>query len=324
MIEALSTPSELARPAPGPLKLLLAEDEPLQQKVLERVLGLAGYEVHTARHGDEAFARLLTESFQILVTDWDMPGMDGATLCRRLRASLLPGYLYILMLTGHSATEDLVAALEAGADDYIRKPPEIAELLARVNAGRRIVELERSLSAAHETIRQLSITDPLLATFNRRYLDEKLPHEIARALRYGRPLSLVMTDIDHFKAVNDEHGHVTGDEVLRAFAERLQASLRQSIDWVARYGGEEFVLVLPESSLEAAACVAEKIRRECAEGPLRDTLCRVTASFGVATLSVIGEKDRGSADALLRAADAALYRSKRGGRNRVSLAKTQE
>jgi two-component system cell cycle response regulator len=315
-------PPELTAVDRAPLKLLLAEDEPLQQKVLERVLTLAGYEVHTASHGDEAFARLLKEPFHILVTDWDMPGMDGATLCRRLRESSLEGYLYILMLTGHSATSDLVEGLQAGADDYIRKPPEVAELLARVNAGRRIIELERSLSAAHARIQRLSITDPLLETFNRRYLDEKLPQEIARAARYRRPLSLVMCDIDYFKKVNDSYGHAAGDEVLRCFAERLQGSLRQSIDWVARYGGEEFVLVLPEASLDAAARVAEKVRGDCAGAAMRTSLvdCTITASFGVATFSAAATSLSGCADALLRAADAALYRSKLAGRNRVTLA----
>jgi diguanylate cyclase (GGDEF)-like protein len=162
----------------------------------------------------------------------------------------------------------------------------------------------------------------LLDTFNRRHLDEKLPQEIARAIRYGHPLSLVMADIDHFKQVNDQHGHAAGDEVLRCFAKRMQTSLRQSIDWVARYGGEEFVLVLPEASLDAAARVAEKVRSDCAATPMRTSLldCLITASFGVATLPACLANVHGCADALLRAADAALYRSKQAGRNRVTLA----
>jgi two-component system, cell cycle response regulator len=303
------------------LKLLLAEDEPLQQRGLQRVLALAGYDVHTASHADEAFERLQQEPFQILVTDWDMPGMDGATLCRRLREAPRSGYLYILMLTGHSATTDLVAALEAGADDYIRKPQEVPELLARVNAGRRIIELERSLSAAHEKIRRLSITDSLLDVFNRRYLDEKLPDEIGRALRYRRPLSLVIADIDHFKTVNDERGHQVGDQVLRIFAAQMQASIRQGIDWVARYGGEGFVLVLPETTMQAAAGVAEKIRIDCEKASLPGAGV-ITASFGVATLIALGQEPSVCADLLLRAADAALYKSKRDGRNRVSFAKS--
>ena len=311
-------------PVPSTLKLLLAEDDLLQRKVLERVLTRAGYEVYTVSDGDAALARLLREPFQFLVTDWDMPGLDGAQLCRRIREAHLGAYLYILMLTGHSGTDDLVAGLEAGADDYIRKPPEIAELLARIKTGRRIIDLERSLSAAHAKIHRLSITDPLLGTFNRRYLDDTLPREIARALRYKRPLTVIMTDIDHFKQVNDQHGHGVGDEVLRCFADRLSASLRQAIDWVARYGGEEFVLVLPESSLEAAARVAEKLRCQCADEPIHTASgdYAVTASFGVASLPNTAAPASDDAGNLLRAADAALYRSKHDGRNRVTLSGT--
>lgn len=302
------------------MKLLLAEDDLLQRKVLERVLSRAGYEVETVTGGEEALAKVLAGHFQFLVTDWDMPGMDGATLCRRAREAKLSGYLYILMLTGHTDVADLVMGLEAGADDYVRKPCNEAELLARVKAGCRIVELERSLSAASAKIHELSITDALVGTYNRGYLDKQLPREIERAHRYGRPLALVLADLDEFKQINDAHGHAVGDEVLKCFARRARASIRPSSDWIARYGGEEFVLVLPETQLMEAAGVAEKVRSACASEPMTTSTGEhvVTASFGVAALSQAMEGAQ-AADTLLRRADAALYRSKHEGRNRVTV-----
>ena len=248
-----------------------------------------------------------------------MPGMDGAALCRQLRQMALPTYLYILMLTAHTSVADTVAALDAGADDYVRKPADPAELLARVKAGRRIVDLERSLSAANEEVARLALVDPLLNCFNRRYLNEQLPREIERARRYDTALSLVMADLDGFKKINDADGHLVGDEILKAFVARAMSSIRQSSDWIARYGGEEFAFVLPQTDLQGAWDLAEKIRCDCSAQPLPTTAGdrSVTVSLGVAALSL--HMDRASATRdLLGRADAALYRSKREGRNRVS------
>jgi diguanylate cyclase (GGDEF)-like protein len=306
------------------LKLLLAEDEPLQRRVLEWALTKEGYDVESVSDGEEALARLLQGQFNILVTDWDMPTMDGPDLCRRIRAAKLPGYLYILMLTEHSATSDLILGLGAGANDFVSKPPKMPELIARVQSGRRIVYLERSLREANEKVQKLSITDALADTYNRRYLNEQLPRETARSIRYGHPLSVVMADIDHFKEINDVYGHDAGDQAIRHFAHLMTGATRHSVDWVARYGGEEFVLVLPETELQAAALAAEKIRRECAAKPM-DTLAAgtpitFTASFGVAALRRGSTDEQLSADTLLREADALMYRSKRDGRNRVTVA----
>ena len=305
------------------LQLLLVEDEPTQLLLMQRLLQRGGYVVDTAGNGEEALAKLSTGKYQMLVTDWDMPGMDGATLCQRVREAQLPGYLYILLLTGHGGM-DVVAGFEAGADDYIRKPANELELLARLKAGQRIVRLEQSLREANAKIHILSITDPLVGTFNRRHLNEQLIHEVERARRYVRPLAVIMADLDFFKDINDHHGHQVGDQVLRAFAELTQGSIRQASDWIARYGGEEFVVVLPQTDLAGASCTAEKIRNQCAAGPFRTAAGDVplTASFGVACLSSVPDP-RGvaaDADALLREADAALYRSKHQGRNRVSVA----
>jgi len=304
-----------------PLKLLLAEDELLQRKILERVLSRAGYLVETVTGGEEALARVLEGSFHFLLTDWDMPGMDGATLCRRVREAKLPHYLYILMLTGHTTEADLVAGFEAGVDDYVRKPANEAELLARVKAGFRLIRSERALSLALAQVQRLSITDPLLGIYNRRYLNEQLPREIERTHRYGHSVAVVMADLDSFKKINDTHGHAVGDEVLHGFTDRARTSIRQSSDWIARYGGEEFVFVLPETGVAEAAQVAEKIRCACAGTPMMTATggLRVTASFGVAATPMAPEGSL-SADTLLRYADDALYKAKRGGRNCVTVA----
>ena len=303
------------------MQLLLVEDEPTQQLLMQRLLRRAGYAVDTAGNGEEALQKIASGKYQLMVTDWDMPGMDGATLCQRVRAAQLPGYLYVLLLTGHGSTESVVEGLEAGADDYIRKPANELELLARLKAGQRIVRLEQSLREAKDRIQVLSITDPLVGTFNRRYLNEQLANEVERARRYNRPLAAVMADLDFFKSTNDQYGHQVGDQVLCAFVELAKGSVRHGSDWLARYGGEEFVMVLPETDLAGAARTAEKIRQQCAAsayttaaGPLT-----VTASFGVAALDMGSEPVGAAAESLLRHADAALYRSKHEGRNRVTV-----
>jgi len=300
-------------------RLLLVEDEPTQRMMLERQLTKAGYVVETAENGAEALAKILEGNYQILLTDWDMPGMDGPTLCKRVREAHLSTYIYILLLTGHLTTDDVVVGLGAGADDYVRKPANQAELLARLSAGSRIVKLEQSLREANEKIQVLSITDSLAGTFNRRYLNDQLLKEVDRARRYGHPLSAIMADLDRFKKINDERGHHSGDEVLRRFADLAKSLIRPS-DWIARYGGEEFVIVLPETDAGGAATVAEKIRSQCASVPMPLGDLTVTSSFGVAALSPGNLTADAAAAEMLKEADAALYNSKHEGRNRVTVA----
>ena len=312
---AATPPStDAAQPA---WRILLVDDEPTQRLIIARLLKRAGYEVDMASNGREALAKLEHGDFPLMITDWEMPEMDGVALCSALRSSE-KGYTYIILLTSRDAIEHLVAGLQSGADDYLIKPVIEPELIARLSTGRRIVTLERSLRAANEENRRLSITDPLTGVCNRRYLMEQLPREIDRAARYGRQLSTIMCDVDHFKKINDTHGHLTGDEVLKWFAASLQKGVRTS-DWIARYGGEEFVIVLPETNVGNAATVAENLCRRISGTPFAAAGMElaVSASFGVSGWKDVVPKGA-SLDALMARCDAGVYASKANGRNRVT------
>ena len=304
---------------PPKWRILLVDDEPTQRLIMARLLKRAGYEVESAANGREALARITAGDFQLMITDWEMPEMDGIALCRALRSSQDKGYIYTILLTARDAIEHVVTGLQAGADDYLTKPVIEPELMARLSTGRRIVTLERSLRAANDENRRLSVTDALTGVHNRRYLMEQIPREIERAARYGRELAAVMCDVDHFKKINDAHGHLVGDAVLKWFATKLDTGVRSS-DWVARYGGEEFLILLPETNVSKAAAKAELLRAEISRAPfeLAGASFPVTASFGVAGWEAA--VPQGSAlDALIAACDAGVYASKAAGRNKVSV-----
>ncbi|HEX7114616.1 MAG TPA: diguanylate cyclase [Steroidobacter sp.] len=314
----------MSEPAPSAAtptvwRILLVDDEPTQRLIVARLLKRAGYEVETAANGKEALEMLQSGDFQLLITDWEMPQMDGIALCGALRSMPGKGYTYTILLTARDAIEHVVEGLRAGADDYLTKPVVEAELVARLSTGRRIVTLERSLRAANEENRRLSITDALTGAYNRRYLMEQLPREIERAARYGRHLSVIMCDVDHFKKINDSHGHLIGDEMLKWFVRKLRSGVR-ACDWLARYGGEEFLIVLPETNVDQAATAAEHLRAQVAGSsiPLDALELSVTASFGVS-----GWKDLvpqgASLDSLIARCDEGVYASKSAGRDRVTV-----
>jgi two-component system, cell cycle response regulator len=288
--------------------------------LMTRFLKKAGYEVDAVANGSAALDRMTRRYYPILITDWEMPEMDGIALCEAVRGLQLDGYVYVLLLTARDSKEHIIAGLEAGADDYLIKPVHEPELIARLIAGRRILALEHSLRAANERNRILSITDALTGAFNRRYLMEQLPREVDRCRRYAYPLSVLMCDIDHFKQLNDARGHAAGDDVLQQFAARMQKSIRSTSDWVARYGGEEFLIVLPDTGHDGAMVVAEKMRMIMTATPFvtRAGDVNITASFGVAATTEQGPDLTLKVETLIRTADECLYRSKQTGRNRTT------
>lgn len=300
--------------------ILLAEDDPVTRMLMTRFLKKAGYEVDAVADGTDALEHMTQRYYPFLVTDWEMPEMDGVELCKAVRNLQLDGYVYALLLTARNAKEHIIAGLEAGADDYLVKPVHEPELIARLNTGRRILALEHSLRAANERNRILSVTDPLTGAFNRRYMMEQLPRELERCRRYGNPLSVIMCDVDHFKQVNDVKGHSAGDDVLQQFVARMQRSIRATSDWVARLGGEEFLIVLPETGFQGAMIVAEKIRAIMTSVPFvtREGDVVATSSFGVAATELHGPDLAMKSETLIRAADQCLYTSKQSGRNRAT------
>ena len=299
--------------------ILIAEDNPVSRMLLEKTLIKAGYEVATVTNGREALESFSEKFFPIVLTDWMMPQMDGLQLCRAIRKNVSTGYVFIFILTARDSIDDMVAGLEAGADDYLTKPFKRAELIARLKTATRVLELEKSLKDANEEITILSITDTLTGCYNRTFMDEQLPKEIKRAIRYNHPISLVMVDIDHFKQVNDTYGHQAGDEVLKELVRSINGSIRSDVDWVARYGGEEFLVVFPETDFESAEALCERFCRNISENTIQimEKEIRITASFGVTGFTSSDTLKEVSYEAMISLADKSLYQAKEEGRNRV-------
>ena len=302
-------------------RVLIVDDDELMIERLKDLVTTAGFEALTATDGDSALVTLATQFAPIVILDREMPGLDGLTLCRRIRATQYPGYVYIMLITAHDSEEEILAGLDAGADDYLSKRVSGTHVIARLATARRILQLEHSLKQVIEERRRLAMTDALTGCHNRRYFMNHMRRELKRTRRFGGEVSLLVFDIDHFKHLNDRYGHAAGDSVLIEFVRRVQGALPREYDWCARLGGEEFAVVLPQTGLAGGMTVAEKIRRAVAAVTIGTAAgaIEVTVSVGVSGLACFVDRSAVSADHLLSRADDCLYHSKNGGRDRVTL-----
>ena len=298
------------------MKILIADDSIVSRHLLEATLRKWGYEVTVACDGAEALEALQKgDAPALAILDWMMPGMTGPEVCRRIRQRAREPYIYILLLTSKSQKEDLIEGMDAGADDYITKPFDQHELQVRLRAGRRLAELQAELLAAREALREQATRDSLTRLWNRSAILDMLGRELSRSSRERTPIGVVIVDLDHFKSVNDSHGHLAGDAVLCEAARRMQGAIRQ-YDTIGRYGGEEFLILLPGCDEQSSFTQAERLRKQIAQAELslNGAFLRLTASFGV-TCAVPGEP--WNQETLIRKADEALYMAKKLGRNRV-------
>jgi two-component system cell cycle response regulator len=298
------------------MKILVAEDDIGSRRLVTVRLSAAGHEVVEAKDGQAAWELFQREPFQIVVTDWMMPRLDGPGLIQKIRSGSQENYTYIILLTAIDDKPNVVIGLEAGADEYLTKPFDSKELIARVASGERIIKLEEQLIKARHQMEVLAMHDGLTGLLNRRAIEEHATTELTLARRKERPLSVILLDIDYFKDINDQYGHAVGDQALRSLTEILTKNLRQ-YDRIGRWGGEEFIVILPDTEISEAVTIAERMRCMTAETkfPLENSgHFSIQLSLGVAcafhTYPPLAK--------LVHAADLALYQAKQTGRNRVS------
>lgn len=296
--------------------LIIDDSDKVREQIIRTLGDAALFDlIHQAGDGIQAFKILLENQIDLILCDLEMPRMDGQKFLAMIATRKELRNIPVIMLTGREDVELKIRLLGHGASDYVTKPFDAGELVARVKVQLKIKNLQDELKKSNEKLRHLSNTDPLTQIHNRRYMMETLGREMQRAERKGTHLSLIMMDIDHFKKVNDLYGHQNGDKVLQTMAELISAEMR-GYDCAARYGGEEFVLIMPETIHKDALAVAERIRdriqSHAFSGQLRGL--RTTISMGVATYPV---QFISSMEEMIREADEALYRAKAAGRNRV-------
>jgi two-component system, cell cycle response regulator len=316
------------------VKVLIAEDDGMSMLMLRRAVERIGHAALCAENGLAAYQMLVMHAPDAVLSDWQMPGMDGIELCRRIREQeerRSGTYTYFIFLTSLDGKQQFLEGMQAGADDYLTKPIDMDELAVRLFAATRVtslhrklheqnLELERRRRENHEAAR----TDALTSLGNRLRLREDLARLAGQARRVGSPCSAALCDIDEFKRYNDHHGHLAGDEALLRVAQTLSREMRAG-DTVYRYGGEEFLVILADQSEKAAAVAMDRLRQSVKQLAIphggKNPPGQVTMSVGVAEMT--GE-DKEPWDAWLKRADEALYRAKAEGRNRVVCAGDRE
>ncbi len=316
--------------------ILIAEDDPAYYTVLDGMVKRWGYDTVWAKNGKEALEILKKpDSPQLAILDWMLPGLEGVEVCRILKESFAdelkkflnfsfeendkyrPKYIYTIILTAKSEPEDLVYALEKGADDYIVKPFNAPELQARIRMGFRVIELYNQFISAQMKLKKLATCDYLTGVFNRMAILQRVQEEIYKCNRDGGVFSIILLDIDKFKTINDTYGHLVGDKVLIQFTKLVQSVLRK-YDKLGRIGGEEFLIFLLNCNNNEAYRISERIRKTLENSPVRvdDIELKVTASFGVSSWD---PKIHKNLDDLLKAADKAVYEAKERGGNTTVL-----
>lgn len=299
------------------MRILIAEDEPVSRRRLELLLGRWGYEVVSVGDGEAAWRKLsIGDPPRLAILDWMMPGLDGVSLCRKVRASRDEPYTYILLLTVRDKEANLIEAMEAGADDFLAKPFKPQELESRLRAGRRICQLQEDLIQAREALREQATKDVLTDCWNRRAVLETLDRELRRSVRSprGSGLGLLVADLDHFKRINDSYGHPVGDQVLRETVERISSQIRP-YDAVGRLGGEEFLVLLTDCRHEQIVKAAERLRTVISDRPFETSAGEIAVTVSIGAVS-LAPGTMMPAELALSTADRALYHAKDAGRNR--------
>lgn len=301
--------------------VLIAEDDPIFRRILESWFKRWDYRVTAVENGLEAWKILQNEDApHLAILDWMMPGIDGLELCRRIRSGNSASYRYVLLLTAKDDKQDVIAGLEAGADDYLTKPFDVDELRARVRAGKRILDLQAALIRAKDDLEFAAAHDPLTGLWNRGAILDLLNKEVSRRRRTKDALGVVMADIDHFKKINDTYGHQTGDVVLEEVTRRLASSVRP-YDSVGRYGGEEFLIIFPGCNAAALVQAAERLRQCIADQAIQTNTGPIPVTISLGLVSVEPDaKEQLDFETLVHHADEALYVAKAQGRNRVEAA----
>jgi two-component system, cell cycle response regulator len=302
------------------MKILLADDDPVSLRIMERMLQKCGYEVITAKDGRQAAQELSKKDGpRLALIDWMMPELDGLGLCREVRTRQDGAYIYIVLLTARESQEDIVQGLEAGADNYLTKPCHPLELQARLHSGRRILELEDKLVEAREEMRFKATHDALTSLWDRGAILALLRSELSRSIRERTSVSLLLCDIDHFKQINDVHGHLMGDAVLEEVSTRLRNAVRTH-DAVGRYGGEEFLIVLNGCVGNDLINRAEQVRKGISCFPFHLMNGQISVSLSVGAITIENWDKSLPLEPYLKRVDDALYRAKAAGRDQVAYA----
>jgi two-component system chemotaxis response regulator CheY len=299
------------------LQVLVVDDSPVYRKLIEHTLEDGGYTPLFAQNGRQALDLYGQHAPAIVITDWMMPDFSGPELCERIRSHAQRAYTYIIVLTSISEKDNVVKGLAAGADDYLTKPFDPGELLARIGVGRRTIGLHREIEAQNKLLEEMAHTDSLTGLPNRRAIEEWAARQLRGAARHGFAMWVANADLDNFKSINDSYGHDAGDRVLQKFSEVLRESTRAS-DISGRMGGDEFLLVMTHLDEKSTRLTVERLRKQFADLKFSfgGETVSVTASFGIAGFQ---GKEPPDFTKLVRQADKALYSGKRAGRNRVTV-----